>query len=123
MSNHNISFNTNVADTPRTRADFTYKIWPTVISITDTGFGSQAVTEDIKAVLRKIEYWHQGSIAAFKIMCQRRQRILARSSMGRQNRILFRSGGNRLSEKRRSLIKGAGLKLLRRTCSPSRLRI
>jgi len=28
------------------------------------------VTEDIKAVLRKIEYWHQGSIAAFNIMCR-----------------------------------------------------
>jgi hypothetical protein len=26
------------------------------------------VTNDIEAVLRKIEYWHQGSIAAFKIM-------------------------------------------------------
>src|SRR5215471_9906654 len=69
MSNHNISFNTNVADTPRTRADFTYKIRPTLISITDTGLGSQAVTEDIKAVLRKIEYWHQGSVNSFKIMC------------------------------------------------------
>jgi len=26
------------------------------------------VTNDIEAVLRKIEYWHQGSIAGFKIM-------------------------------------------------------
>jgi hypothetical protein len=26
------------------------------------------VTKDIDAVLRKIEHWHQGSIAAFKIM-------------------------------------------------------
>jgi hypothetical protein len=26
------------------------------------------VTDDIEAVLRKIEYWHQGAITAFKIM-------------------------------------------------------
>jgi hypothetical protein len=43
---------------------------PTLISITDTGLGSHAVTENIKAVLRKIEYWHQGSITNFKIMCR-----------------------------------------------------
>jgi len=69
MSNE-ITFNAKLSEAPRTPADFTYKIWPTLISITDTGYGSQAVTEDIKAVLRKIEYWHQGSIAAFKIMCR-----------------------------------------------------
>jgi len=28
------------------------------------------VTKDIDAVLRKIEYWHQGSVAKFKIMCR-----------------------------------------------------
>jgi hypothetical protein len=38
--------------------------------ITDIGLGTRAVTEDIEAVLRKIEYWHQGSIAKFKIMCR-----------------------------------------------------
>ena len=27
-----------------------------------------SVTKDIDAVLRKIEHWHQGSIATFKIM-------------------------------------------------------
>jgi hypothetical protein len=27
------------------------------------------VTQDIEAVLRKIEHWHQGSITTFKIMC------------------------------------------------------
>jgi hypothetical protein len=26
--------------------------------------------DDIEAVLRKIEYWHQGSVATFKIMCR-----------------------------------------------------
>jgi hypothetical protein len=28
------------------------------------------VAEDIEAVLRKIEYWHQGLIAAFKTTCR-----------------------------------------------------
>ena len=41
-----------------------------MISIFDTGVGSRPVTEDIEAVLRKIEYWHQGSISSFKIMCR-----------------------------------------------------
>ena len=43
---------------------------PTVISIGDTGLGLCPVTEDLEAVLRKIEYWHQGSITKFKIMCR-----------------------------------------------------
>jgi hypothetical protein len=41
-----------------------------VISIVDIGLGQSAVTDDIEAVLRKIEHWHQGSIAKFKIMCR-----------------------------------------------------
>ena len=69
MSNE-ITFNTNLSELPRTRADFSYRIRPTLISITDTGLGSHSVFEDIEAVLRKIEYWHQGSITAFKIMCR-----------------------------------------------------
>ena len=68
MSNHEISFNTDISGPIRTRADFTYNITPAVISITDTGLGKCSVTEDIEAVLRKIEYWHQGSISSFKIM-------------------------------------------------------
>ncbi len=51
-----------------TQADFTYSITPDTISITDTNLGKVSVTNDIEAVLRNIEYWHQGSIAAFKIM-------------------------------------------------------
>jgi|SRR6516164_1649195 len=70
MSNHEISFNTKLSDPIRTRTDFTYKITPTTISIVDTGLGRRSVTEDIEAVLCKIEYWHQGSIAKFKIMCR-----------------------------------------------------
>src|SRR6266478_9919988 len=68
MTNHEISFNTRLSDQVRTQADFTYKITPTVISIVDTGLGRWSVSDDIEAVLRQIEYWHQGSISAFKIM-------------------------------------------------------
>ena len=67
MSNE-IVFKPNVAMEAATRADFTYKITPNTISITDTTLGKLSVTKDIDALLRKIEYWHQGSIAAFKIM-------------------------------------------------------
>jgi len=39
-----------------------------VITITDLDLGNRSVTNDIENVLRKIEYWHQGSIATFRIM-------------------------------------------------------
>ena len=68
MNTHEITFNTKLSEAPRTQADFIYKITPTLISITDTGLGQRSVVEDIEAVLQKIEYWHQGSISAFKIM-------------------------------------------------------
>ena len=55
-------------DERSTQADFTYSITPDTNSITDTGKGRLSVANDIEAVLRKIEYWHQGSIAAFKIL-------------------------------------------------------
>src|SRR6516164_7684626 len=67
MRDNQITFNTNLLDPMRTRADFIYKLNPTLISITDTGLSQRPVTEDIKAVLRKIEYWHHGSIGSFKI--------------------------------------------------------
>jgi hypothetical protein len=70
MNSNEISFNTDLPESIRTRADFTYNITPTMISITDTGLGKCSITEDIEAVLRKIEHWHQGSIAKFKIMCR-----------------------------------------------------
>jgi len=53
---------------PTTQADFTYSITPNTIIIVDTGNGRRTVTNDIEAVLRKIEHWHQGSITGFKIM-------------------------------------------------------
>ena len=68
MSGKEIGFNTNLSEPVRTRADFTYNITPAMISITDTGLGKCSVIEDIEAVLRKIEHWHQGSINSFKIM-------------------------------------------------------
>jgi hypothetical protein len=70
MSNHEITFNTKLSEAVRTRADFTYNISPTVISVVDTDLGQRSVTEDIEAVLQKIEYWHQGSISSFKIICR-----------------------------------------------------
>jgi hypothetical protein len=66
-----ITLDFKLVDKPVTQADFTYSITPNTISITDTGKGRRSVTNDIEAVLRKIEYWHQGSIAAFKIMLYR----------------------------------------------------
>jgi hypothetical protein len=63
-----ITLDFKLVDKPVTQADFTYSITPTTISIIDTGKGRGSVTNDIEAVLRKIEYWHQGSIAAFKLM-------------------------------------------------------
>ena len=63
-----IAFKPDAAMEAATRADFSYKITPNTISITDTTLGKRSVTKDIDAVLRKIEHWHQGSIAAFKIM-------------------------------------------------------
>jgi hypothetical protein len=59
-----------VAGQPMTQADFTYAITPGTISIIDTTKGRASVANDIEAVLRKIEHWHQGSIAAFKIICR-----------------------------------------------------
>ena len=51
------------------QADFTYTIMPGVVKIQDTGKGKKAVADDLEAVLRKIEYWHQGSIARYRISC------------------------------------------------------
>jgi hypothetical protein len=52
----------------KTQADFTYSILGNVISIIDMDLGDRWVTNDIENVLRKIEYYHQGSIVGFKIM-------------------------------------------------------
>ena len=49
------------------QADFTYAMTPKTIEIQDTGKGKKSVADDLEAVLRKIEYWHQGSIARYRI--------------------------------------------------------
>ena len=49
------------------QAHFTYTLTPAAIEILDIGKGKKSVAEDLEAVLLKIEYWHQGSIARFRI--------------------------------------------------------
>ena len=52
------------------QADFTYAMTPKTIEIQDTGKGKKSVADDLEAVLRKIEYWHQGSIVRYRISYQ-----------------------------------------------------
>jgi hypothetical protein len=49
------------------QADFTYTMTPVAVEIQDTGKGKKSVADDLEAVLRKIEYRHQGSIARYRI--------------------------------------------------------
>ena len=49
------------------KADFTYRMTVKTIKIEDTGKGRKSVADDLEAVLRKIEWWHQGSIVGFLI--------------------------------------------------------
>jgi hypothetical protein len=49
------------------QANFTCTITVKTIKTQDTGKGLKSVTDDLQAVLRKIEEWHQGSIASFLI--------------------------------------------------------
>ena len=61
---HSTSFSNPVT----TRADSTYSIRLNRIKIVDLNTGKASVTNDITSVLRKIEAWHQGSIAGYQIM-------------------------------------------------------
>src|SRR5262249_3540157 len=70
-----IAFKPDAIMEAATRADFTYKITPNTISITDTTLVKLSVTKHIDVVLSKIEHWHQGSIAAFKIMYRDEYRV------------------------------------------------
>jgi hypothetical protein len=56
-----------IANPERTKADFTYSMTPAKLVIRDTGKGEKSVIEDLAAVIRKIEYWHQGSLGTFKV--------------------------------------------------------
>lgn len=49
------------------QADFTYSITPTTLTIKDSGKGKKSVVEDLPAVLRRIEHWHQGSVAHLEL--------------------------------------------------------
>ena len=68
MSNHKIASNADLPHLVSAWAGFS--ISPQVISTVDTDLGQRSVIEGIEAVLRRIEYCHQGSINTFKIMCQ-----------------------------------------------------
>jgi hypothetical protein len=52
----------------KTRAEFTYSMVLNRIKIIDLNRGTASVTNDIENVLRKIEAWHQGSVADYHIM-------------------------------------------------------
>jgi hypothetical protein len=49
------------------QAGFTYTMTPDAVEIQDTGKGKKSAADDLEAVLRKIEHWHQGSIARYRI--------------------------------------------------------
>jgi hypothetical protein len=55
----------NFANPTFTQAGFTYSMILNLVKIQDTGKGAKSVTNDIENVLRKIEVWHQGSIAGY----------------------------------------------------------
>jgi hypothetical protein len=59
-----ISFNSNGSRSP----DFNYSIKGKMISITNLQLGERSFTQEIKKVLRRIEHYHQGSIASFRIL-------------------------------------------------------
>jgi len=40
---------------------------PTKLIIRNTGTGAKSVLEDLPAVLKNIEHWHQGSVANFEL--------------------------------------------------------
>ena len=56
LSSQAISLDFKPVLKPRTKADFTYSITPKTISIIETTKGKLSVTNDIDAVLHKIEY-------------------------------------------------------------------
>ena len=49
------------------QADFTYRMVLDIVKIRDAGEGEKSGASDLEAVLRKIENWHQGSIAGYQI--------------------------------------------------------
>ena len=72
------------------KADFTYSMTPATVKIQDTGKGKKCVADDLEAVLLRIEYWHQGSIA--------RYRISYRSTQGTEHLVKWDGKGPRVAE-------------------------
>ena len=56
------------SDSTTTPADFTYSMRGKVISITYLGVGS--IDEELARILRRIEHWHQGPVASYRILYQ-----------------------------------------------------
>jgi hypothetical protein len=92
-----------------TQADFTYSITPDTITITDTGNGRVSVTNDMEAVLRKVEYWHQGSIAEFKIMYRDERGVWDSVRWDGQHAAFFAIGETDEKRARRKLSRGGNL--------------
>ena len=49
------------------QTDFTPWMVLDTVKIQDAGEGKKSIASDLEAVLRKIENWHQGSIAGYQI--------------------------------------------------------
>jgi hypothetical protein len=49
-------------------ADFKYSMSGKIISI--TYLGTRSIHQEIGRILRRIEYWHQGSVKTFRILYQ-----------------------------------------------------
>ena len=73
----------------RTRAGFIYHMGPGWDHYWRYRSGKCSVADNLESVLRKIEYWHQGSIAKFQDHVPGRQSILAQSPAGRETESLF----------------------------------
>ena len=85
-------------DRPRTKANFTYQISPATIEIVDTGQGKLSVADDLNAVMRRLEYWHMGSLTGFKISC--------RSQNGTRTKLSGMGSGPSLARRMELLPKG-----------------
>jgi hypothetical protein len=56
------------SDSTTAIADFKYSMRGEVISI--TYFGAGSIHEELERILRRIEYWHQGSVKSYRILYQ-----------------------------------------------------
>jgi hypothetical protein len=56
------------SDSTAAPEDFKYSMQGKVISI--TYLGARSIDDEIERILRRIEYWHQGSITSYRILYQ-----------------------------------------------------